>query len=134
MRAIGLGLVATVVAVACSHGMGEPGTTVTTSSPVTPSSAPYGVQPNMNLAGEICNRELACNRIGAGARYNDVGTCVQTVGQRIGREMSAWECSPGAARAREKDCLASIREEPCISIVDREMRIPVCPVTVDCRD
>ncbi len=133
MRAIGL--LATALLVACAHGSdGEARTTTITSSAIP--LAGYPLNPEMRLAGAICHRELQCRRIGDGGRWADEGACVRSVSIRVGAELASWDssCSPGATRARYNDCAASLTEEPCSTVVDRETGASLCPGTTDCTE
>lgn len=137
MRAIiGFGTAAATLIAACAHGSGdgEARTTTTTLTSSTVYPARDAVRPEAVLAGEVCHREARCNVIGGSGRWHDEAACVRNVSEHVAAELDGWECAPAARRARFKDCAASIAEEPCTTIIDREMGTSLCPGTADCTD
>jgi hypothetical protein len=77
---------------------------------------------------------MQCNRIGDGQRWADERACVRSVSIRAEAELGGWECSPASTRARYKDCAASVTEEPCATIVDRESNGAICAGATGCND
>lgn len=67
----------------------------------------------MRLAAEICDREVRCHAAAGTPAPRSPNACWQESLSRTRRELSAWQCSPAAGRARAKDCLASIGHESC---------------------
>jgi hypothetical protein len=148
MRLIGLALATAGLAVACAHGgENEARTTTVTSTTITTitststppvavvaNASPADAKPEMPLASAVCEREALCGIVGAGGRWTDAAACINDLGPRILVDLRNWGCSPAATRARYKDCIASIREEPCTTIVDREERLSVCPGNIACTE
>jgi hypothetical protein len=146
MRPIGSALAAAMLAVACAHGGGTEAQTTTITSatvttitastaPSTPtvmSATPEEAKPEMPLTSAVCQREALCGVVGSGGRWADAAACIEAVGPRVLVDIRNWGCSPAAARARYKDCIASIRQEPCTTIVDREERLSVCSGNTAC--
>jgi hypothetical protein len=108
-------------------------TSGTTPAGVKATDAPLGdARPELRLAAAICRREQACGRVGREWPYGDVATCVRGLGAYVGEQIASWDCSPAAARARFEECMTSIGEEPCTTIVDRAERLPTCRANAVC--
>jgi len=67
----------------------------------------------MRLAAEICDREVRCHAADGTPPTRSADECWQASLSRTQRELNLWRCSPAGARARAKDCLATIGHEPC---------------------
>jgi hypothetical protein len=135
MRRIAIGSASlALVAVACAHSGGEAGTATLTSARLDPGldPAPLEIRPDMRLATAVCDRESSCNLVGQGAIHDSMRDCIGRVSGRARAQLDAWTCSPAASRARYEECLASIAEEPCTTIVDRAERVQVCQPTTEC--
>jgi hypothetical protein len=74
----------------------------------------------MKLAAEICDREVRCHAADGTAPTRSADDCWHANLSRAKRELGLWRCSPGGARARAKDCVASISGEPCQHDLDRQ--------------
>lgn len=77
------------------------------------------------LAGQICAREVRCH-VAPGI----AGPCMASYHDRARGELARWRCSPAAARARVKECLATIGEEPCA--LDLSKRTRLCGGNEEC--
>ncbi|WP_146648721.1 DUF6184 family natural product biosynthesis lipoprotein [Labilithrix luteola] len=138
-----IGAISIVLASACAKPQVDPRTPEITSATMmtggatrveTPSyeQPPYEsspVEPTRNdlaerMADGLCEHERACGR-GSGST-----ACVSRVTPRAHTELSKWNCSPAARRARVKDCLAAIRAETCE--LDMTRRATVCGPNSDC--
>jgi hypothetical protein len=125
---------AVVLATACAHNDGAGTTTVTSGSTsgVRVTNTRQSDQPAMRLADEICARELACNHIGAGARYRSEEACMAEQGASAPTQVSRWECVPGQTQAGFEECLAAIRSERCETPLPRVDRLVACRSAAVC--
>jgi hypothetical protein len=135
-RAMVLFLGAAAIVGACStHDDGRTSTTTLTSAaPPIDRTSPYQQRPDMNLAGEICRREAECNATSKRGHWSDMNSCVRALTPRMQHELDGWQCDPAGSRARYKDCLAQVHDEPCATIADLEMRGSVCRSNASCGD
>lgn len=60
------------------------------------------------LASQFCAREVICH-----GTHEVVEPCMAKHLPRARVELARWQCSAAAVRARLKECLATIRDEPC---------------------
>jgi hypothetical protein len=132
---------ATAVVMACSHDERDlqpsPGTgyVVETTGAVVAVDQPSRTnepdqsldQAAARLAGQICAREVLCHD-----NPDAVERCMTGYLDRARRELGGWRCSPAASRSREKQCLATIRTEPCG--VDFSIRGRLCRGNDECPD
>jgi hypothetical protein len=77
------------------------------------------------VAGRICDREIRCHDDPSRA-----SPCMHAYLRRATAEIGSWQCSPAAARARIKACLAAIDVEPCE--LDRSTRPLLCATNAAC--
>ena len=82
------------------------------------------------LAAQLCDREVRCHAAAGTAPARSADDCWRANLGRTRSELGAWRCSPAGARARAKDCLASIGNEPCEHDVGRASLL--CASNVAC--
>lgn len=103
-----LALTLAVTAAACAETGSRAGTTTTTGASTSGQAelTRSVVDLSERMAASVCAREVRCGRQGTEA-------CVTPVRDRARTELSAWNCSPAAARARVEECLASFDSASC---------------------
>jgi hypothetical protein len=74
------------------------------------------------LADEVCLHETRCGRPDS--------ACVADTVARASEQLSGWNCSPAAIRARIEECLAGIDEVSCD--VDARAASRLCPSNAAC--
>ncbi len=84
----------------------------------------------MRLAAEICDREARCHIGEPNATTRSAQDCWNASLARTRRELGLWRCSPAGARARAKECAASIKSESCEFDLGR--RRSLCASNVGC--
>lgn len=116
---------------ACGYGY-EMRSTAITGAPMLTSGPAVG-EPELSrtigdlsqrLATEVCRRELLCGNGTVDA------SCVNDTVERARRELTSWNCSPAATRARVEECLAGIDEESCE--LDLSTRARLCRANDAC--
>lgn len=85
---------------------------------------------SMRLAAEICDREVRCHSGEGTPTTRSADDCWHASLARTRRELGLWRCSPAGARARAKDCVASLRNEPCEHDLERTRSL--CTSNVAC--
>lgn len=118
--------------VACGRRGGQEATTTVTAAEVGPPPTPSEVATlrlgatSERIAREVCEHEARCE-------HADLGGCFDVAFDRARSELMRWNCEPAATRARLKDCLAGIENQPC-TVDLRTERESLCPVNVECDD
>ncbi len=67
----------------------------------------------MRIATRRCARDLACERIGAGRRYEDTQACLASVGSAVHRDVGIERCPQGIDEGAVRACTSAIEAEPC---------------------
>jgi hypothetical protein len=86
----------------------------------------------MKIATARCDRERACNKIGAGRAYDDQPTCLAEIGELIDEEVGRTACPLGVDRLEVARCLLDIQRTECGGELERETNIPSCTKVVVC--
>lgn len=73
-----------------------------------------------------CDREVACNHIGAGKAYESRAACASELGHDKRADLRAEECPRGISAPDLHDCLADITSEKCGSPLDSISRLAAC--------
>jgi hypothetical protein len=118
---VGLGI-GTLLAVGC--GRAE------TKGPDAPSTTSARVASNEDAIARItttrCDREAACNNVGAGRSFETAAACTSQYGHDKRADLRAEECPRGISAPDLADCLAEIRSEKCGNPLDSASRIAAC--------
>ena len=117
-----------VVAVGCEPREQSPGATTTTAA--TPVSNDTAV---MRLTSARCERELACNNIGAGRKFADRDACTREVGHNAQAVLREEACPRGVDDRRLSTCLGDVRGQRCGNPLDAIDRLLSCRRAELCR-
>jgi hypothetical protein len=134
MRTPVLGLTLVFVGLAsCAHR--EPTVVTTTTAATTPNAVPFLIPNNTAIYGmmnERCQREMACNAVGPGKRFDSFGACTRDAERNARATIGEGVCPNGVIDAQLASCLTDIRNEPCASALD-VATIPACRAANVCR-
>lgn len=113
---------AALAAVAACHKNGEgPSTTTTTAG---------AVVSNQDAATRItnarCDREAACNNVGAGTKYADRDACTRELAPSARATLRAEVCPKGVSETQLVSCMDDIRNESCASPLDTIDHLTAC--------
>ncbi|AKU94292.1 hypothetical protein AKJ09_00956 [Labilithrix luteola] len=99
------------------------GETTVTGARIVPVSNEMAVD---KLVVARCEREAACNNIGADKHYATREVCTGEVRAKTGSELRASDC-PGGVDSKQLDtCVDSIRKESCDNPIDSIARLMSC--------
>ena len=129
-RAVLFACAALLGTIACSRSgprEAEPVSRVETTGAAGAMEAAHPNEIASRVASQICDRQVRCR-----ADSSLAEPCFRTNFPRARDELATWQCTPGAASARVKDCLATIRSEPCTT--DLESRRTLCYGNDKCPD
>ncbi len=79
-----------------------------------------------------CDREAACDNIGAKKRFVDRTVCTHELGVKLADDLKPSECPNGVDGKHLDDCLDSIAKESCGNIVDTIARAGACSTSGLC--
>jgi hypothetical protein len=113
---------------ACSHERSGPGTTTTTSAGIVGGDSAAAA-----IAHARCNREHACNNIGAGQKFETIEACTTELGHNERATLRAEECPRGVSNNALNQCLENVHNEHCGNPVDSVNRIASCSRVELCR-
>ncbi len=99
------------------------GTTTTTGAPY--GSISYETAANRIVASR-CDREVACDNIGAKKRFADRTVCTHELGVKLRDDLKPSECPNGVDAKHLDDCLSAIQKESCGNIIDTISRVGAC--------
>ena len=105
------------------------GTTTTTGAHV--GSVSYETATSRIVAAR-CDRESACDNIGAKKRFVDRTVCTHELGVKLADDLKPSECPNGVDGKHLDDCLDSIAKESCGNIVDTIARAGACSTSGLC--
>ncbi len=105
------------------------GTTTTTGAHV--GSVSYETATSRIVAAR-CDREAACDNIGAKKRFVDRTVCTHELGVKLADDLKPSECPNGVDGKHLDDCLDSIAKESCGNIVDTISRAGACSTSGLC--
>jgi hypothetical protein len=96
-------------ALGCEHGQGRAvGTTTTTGALTLPSEDAVD-----RIVSTRCDREFACDNVGAGRRFYNRQECYDHLGEDARGGIRAAECPTGVPQPALDRCLRDIQSEPC---------------------
>ena len=99
-------------------------------------SVEIGADPNDTtidrIAGARCAREIACNNVGSGKKWSDVGACRREMRQTIHGDYRQSECRVVSATELQS-CISAIRDEKCDAVFDMT-RVNACRKGNICKD
>jgi hypothetical protein len=119
-HALALACAALAVTLSCARNRPDtatasPGAPVRTTAGTVRADAGAADEPDITLddaatrlASQFCAREVICH-----GTHEVVEPCMAKHLPRARVELAHWQCSPAAVRSRLKECLATIRDEPC---------------------
>lgn len=67
----------------------------------------------MRLANARCDRENACDKIGAFRRFTDRDACVRELFQEAHADVVPEACPAGVDETKLARCLAAVQSQPC---------------------
>jgi hypothetical protein len=85
-----------------------------------------------SIAAVRCDREAACNNLGAGLKYADRAACIRELEHDVRAELLPSECPRGINSKALDSCVASIRTEKCESVLDTLGRLAACRINILC--
>jgi hypothetical protein len=103
----------------CNHE--RTGQTTTSSAEIIPSEDAV-----FQLTARQCERELDCNNVGAGKRYEDNAACEREVAHDLEAELRPSKCTYGVRGDRLSECLTALRAEKCGNPLDTVSRLATC--------
>ena len=104
---------------ACNHD--RAGATTTTGAEILPADDAVA-----RLTAGRCQRELDCNTIGMGKKFDDLGACEREVGHDLKSELRPANCPYGVRGDRLEQCLQELRNEKCGNPLDTVSRLTTC--------
>ena len=117
----GIGLVLFLASAACGRGeIKGPEVAETTSSVVGNEGAID------RITAARCDREVACNNVGAGKSYGTREACMNELGHNKRADLNPEECGRGISEPDLNDCLHDIRDEKCGNPLDSLSRLAAC--------
>lgn len=78
------------------------------------------------LTARRCEREMDCNNIGAGKKYDDHAACEREVAHDLESELRPASCTYGVRGDRLDECLQELRNEKCGNPLDTVSRLATC--------
>ena len=111
------------------YGNGHVGKTTTTGAHV--GSMSYETATNRIVASR-CDREVACDNIGAKKRFADRTVCTHELGVKLRDDLKPSECPNGVDAKHLDDCLTAIQKEACGNIIDTISRTNACKTSDLC--
>ena len=104
---------------------------VTTTTGAAFGSVSYETATNRIVASR-CDREVACDNIGAKKRFADRTVCTHELGVKLRADLEPSECPNGVDAKHLDDCLSSIQKESCGNIIDTISRLGACSTSGLC--
>ena len=108
-----------VLSAACNHERGA--TTTTTGAGIISSEDAVS-----HLTAGRCEREMDCNNIGTGKRFEDRGACEREVGHNLQADLRPSKCTYGIREDRMGECLQEMKNEKCGDPLDAMSRLATC--------
>jgi hypothetical protein len=118
-----------VLMAACSKNNDRPATAANDGEPAavqTPTPANATRSAAESIALSRCQREQACNNVGADKKYSSAADCMTRVRNDWRDDLNARECPGGVNQRQLDECLAKIRNEDCGSPFDTLSRLSEC--------
>jgi hypothetical protein len=121
--AIGVSLVA-----ACAHddAVGQPTLTGATYNSSGSPAAPVSSRAADEIATTRCDREQACNNVGATRKYSTHDVCIAQLRAENENSLTNENCPNGLSRLALDKCIADIRGEKCDHPLDTFERLNSC--------
>lgn len=86
------------------------------------------------LSTARCEREMRCNNVGSGRKYESMDACTQKLDSRGYEDLGPGECKSGIRKDKLDTCLSAIRSERCGSPLDTLTRLVSCRSAALCGD
>lgn len=86
------------------------------------------------LSTARCDREMRCNNVGSGKKYESTDECTQKLDSRGYDDLGPGECKSGIRKDKLDTCLSAIRSERCGSPLDTLTRLVSCRSAALCAD
>lgn len=86
-----------------------------------------------NLATARCDRELRCNNVGTGRRYDTKDACMSSLRSNQQQDLNLSACPGGVDQKELQECLEEIRKDDCNNPLDNLTRLAACRKTDMCR-
>jgi hypothetical protein len=107
---------------ACSRRSAEPaGSATTTAGLVVPPDDAIS-----RVTNSRCDREAACNNVGAGKKFADRDACNRELSHNTHPELRSEQCPRGIDENRLQTCLSEIQDERCGNPIDTIDRMANC--------
>jgi len=110
-----------------SAEVGNPGNVETTGAAV------QNDQAVRSITEARCNREVACNNVGQGQKYEDFNACTREIGHDTGVTLRDQKCPNGILQSRLSSCLDQISTERCGNPLDTVERLAACRKGMLCK-
>jgi hypothetical protein len=78
------------------------------------------------LSSARCDREEACNHLGAGKTYASRDACMYQMRGSMAKELNSSNCPNGVDQNAVERCMAAIRSEECGHPLDTLVRLEKC--------
>jgi hypothetical protein len=86
----------------------------------------------IRLVAARCDREVACNLIGAKERFANIDTCTARLTTSTRRDLKPTECPNGVDEKRLSACVTAIHDEECNNPLEILSRIAACRTSALC--
>jgi hypothetical protein len=82
----------------------------------------------IRLGGARCDREVACNHVGSGKKFESRYECVRELGTRTRTELRGVErnCTGGVVETRMDDCLRDVKLAGCDGSIEHVDHFAAC--------
>jgi len=80
-----------------------------------------------------CDREDACNNLGADKKYDSFDACTREIGHDTAITLRPEKCVNGVISERLDSCLEQIRTERCGNALDKIERVAACRKAMLCK-
>ncbi len=107
-----------------------------TEAPTTPveTSPTTAVDPALaRLAEARCDREVRCENVGEGRRYESRSACIREVRTSHADDVNRSECPAGVDQRELAECMEEVRNEDCGNPLDTVGRLVACRSSDLCR-
>ena len=99
------------------------GTTTVTGADLGALSSDLAVQ---RISAARCDRETACNNVGADKHFVDHDSCLRAIRSKLGTDLEPSACPRGIDAEATDRCMEAIRTESCNNPVDTLSRLAAC--------
>jgi hypothetical protein len=85
------------------------------------------------IASARCDRELRCNNVGSGKRYESKDACMSAIRNNQRQDLNLTACPGGVNEKELNECLQEITKDDCNNPLDNITRIAACRTDDICR-